>query len=198
MATTLSARRRQRPPRRTTSATAHARANHVVGARQNRASATGAVAPTPTPNVAAVEPPVKAVRPMRSPDSDDHLAAYFRQLAAHDLLSPEDERELSQGIEDTEILTWERVLSRADVVRPLIALLEPNLEQPVKFPKLDKVLDEMLKSKRARKDDEAGQEARGRGARSRDPPAHARSRSRPHRCRGPRARPRARDGGDRR
>ncbi|MBC7977470.1 MAG: sigma-70 family RNA polymerase sigma factor [Myxococcales bacterium] len=95
----------------------------------------------------------KVVRPMRTPDSDDHLAAYFRQLAEHELLTPEDERELSQGIEDTEILTWERVLSRPDAVRPLLALLEPNLEQPVKFPKLQKVLDDMLKTKRARKDD---------------------------------------------
>jgi RNA polymerase primary sigma factor len=99
------------------------------------------------------EAPVKVVRPMRTPDSDDHLAAYFRQLAEHELLTPEDERELSQGIEDTEILTWERVLSRADAVRPLLALIEPNLEQPVKFPKLQKVLDDMLKTKRARKDD---------------------------------------------
>jgi RNA polymerase primary sigma factor len=97
--------------------------------------------------------PVKVVRAMRTPDSDDHLAAYFRQLAEHELLTPEDERELSQGIEDTEILTWERVLSRADAVRPLLALVEPNLEQPVKFPKLQKVLDDMLKTKRARKDD---------------------------------------------
>ena len=102
-----------------------------------------------------VEEPVaiKAVRPIRTPDSDDHLAAYFRQLAEHELLTPEDERELSQGIEDTEILTWERVLSRPEAIRPLLALIEPNLEQPVKFPKLQKVLDDMLRSKRARKDD---------------------------------------------
>jgi RNA polymerase primary sigma factor len=96
--------------------------------------------------------PVKVVRAMRSPDSDDHLAAYFRQLAEHDLLTPEDERELSQGIEDTETMTWERVLSRADVVRPLLAIIEPNLEQPLKLVKLQKVLDEMLKSKRAQKE----------------------------------------------
>ena len=57
-------------------------------------------------------------KPMRSPDSDDHLAAYFRQLAEHELLTPEDERELSQGIEDTEILTWERVfVARTSCVR---------------------------------------------------------------------------------
>src|SRR5215475_15769048 len=158
MATTHSPSRRQRPPRRTTASMAHAR-HRSAGARQNRT--------TPEPTVA--EPPVwdekiletkvdevlaaKAARPIRTPDSDDHLAAYFRQLAEHELLTPEDERELSQGIEDTEILTWERVLARPEVVRPLLALVEPNLERPVKFPKLLKIADEMMKSKRTRKDD---------------------------------------------
>lgn len=89
---------------------------------------------------------------MRTPDSDDHLAAYFRQLAEHELLTPEDERELSQGIEDTEIMTWERVFARPDVVAPLLALIEPNLEQPVKFPKLVKQAEDMLKTKKASKD----------------------------------------------
>jgi RNA polymerase primary sigma factor len=103
--------------------------------------------------VEKVEKVVKApAKPMRSPDSDDHLAAYFRQLAEHELLTPEDERELSQGIEDTEILTWERVFARPDVVGPLLALVEPNLEQPQKFPKLVKLAEDMLKSKRARGD----------------------------------------------
>ncbi|HUJ60432.1 MAG TPA: sigma-70 family RNA polymerase sigma factor [Kofleriaceae bacterium] len=109
-------------------------------------------APEPTPIPAVEFAPVRAVKAIRTPDSDDHLAAYFRQLAEHELLTPEDERELSQGIEDTEILTWERVFARADVARPLLAMVEPNLEQPVKFPKLQKALDDMLKSKRAQKD----------------------------------------------
>nr|HEX4313160.1 sigma-70 family RNA polymerase sigma factor [Kofleriaceae bacterium] len=103
--------------------------------------------------------PVRVIKPARAPDSDDHLAAYFRQLAEHDLLSPEDERELSQGIEDTEILTWERVLSRPDVVRPLIELVEPHLEQPLQVTvtaKLYKIVDEMLKTKRGRKDERMG------------------------------------------
>jgi RNA polymerase primary sigma factor len=155
MATTHSARRRQQPARRTTSATAHARAHHVVGKRQNRASAVGAVAPAlgTAPVVGpTAELPAKAVKAVRAPDSDDHLAAYFRQLAEHDLLTPEDERELSQGIEDTEILTWERVFARPDVVWPILAMIEPNLEQPVKFPKLLKAADDMMKSKRAQKD----------------------------------------------
>src|SRR5690348_10407854 len=123
MATTHIARRPQRPSRCTTSSTGHARVHRVTAARQNRTGAPGAVASTPAPE-ATTEPvaPVKAVRAIRSPDADDHLAAYFRQLAEHELLTPEDERELSQGIEDTEIMTWERVLARPDVVRPLLAL----------------------------------------------------------------------------
>jgi len=147
MATTHTARRRQRITHRTTSAHARTVVARQTGTRQNRASATTTVAPSPI-----AEPVIKTVRPMRTPDSDDHLAAYFRQLAEHELLTPEDERELSQGIEDTEILTWERALSRPEVVGHILALVEPNLEQPVKFPKLQKVIDEMLQSKRARKD----------------------------------------------
>jgi RNA polymerase primary sigma factor len=107
---------------------------------------------------AEIEPIIAKPAPkvMRSPDSDDHLAAYFRQLAEHELLTPEDERELSQGIEDTEIMTWERVFARPDVVMALLALVEPNLEQPQKFPKLVKAAEDMLKSKRARGDTKLG------------------------------------------
>ncbi|HEX4351406.1 MAG TPA: sigma-70 factor domain-containing protein, partial [Polyangiales bacterium] len=94
-------------------------------------------------------------RATRAVDSDDHLAAYFRQLATHELLTPEDERELSQGIEDTEIMTWERVLSRADVVTSILALVEPNLEQPVKFPALVKLAEAMCKAKKAKPDTKA-------------------------------------------
>ncbi|MDB4953132.1 MAG: polymerase, sigma 32 subunit, RpoH [Myxococcales bacterium] len=157
--TTHAARRRQRPTRRTTASTAHARAHRPTGSdavRRTRSAAPGAVAqplaPDPIPAVvaaAAAEPAPKTVRPIRTPDSDDHLAAYFRQLAEHELLTPEDERELSQGIEDTEILTWERVLSRPDAVAPVLALVEPNLEQPVKFPNLTKAIEDLQKTKRA-------------------------------------------------
>jgi hypothetical protein len=153
MAITHSPGRRQRTTRRTTTSTAHAR-HRPAGMRQTRTSAASGVATAPALGVKILDlkvdeiAPTKVVRPMRTPDSDDHLAAYFRQLAEHELLTPEDERELSQGIEDTEILTWERVLSRAEAVRPLLALVEPNLEQPVKFPKLQKVIDDMLKTKR--------------------------------------------------
>ena len=144
-ATNHTARRRQRLARRTTTSTAHARAHRTNGRTESPT-----VTPTPAPETKPV--PAHATKPMRTPDADDHLAAYFRQLAEHELLTPEDERELSQGIEDTEILTWERVLSRADTVRAVLALVEPNLEQPVKFPKLLKAADDLLKTKRASKD----------------------------------------------
>ena len=101
--------------------------------------------------------------------------------------TPEDERELSQGIEDTEILTWERVFARADVVRPLLALIEPNLEQPVKFPKLQKVLDELLKSKRAQKDAKLAKKLAAAAKEAAAQLRAARSRSRSHRCGGARA-----------
>ncbi len=144
MATTQLAHRRQRPARRTPASTAA----HVRGHRPgSTVSATGTAAATVAPA------PVK--RALRSVDSDDHLAAYFRHLAEHELLTPEDERELSQGIEDTEILTWERVLSRPDAIRPLLALVEPNLEEPVKFPKLQKLADEMTASKKLAKEPRA-------------------------------------------
>jgi RNA polymerase primary sigma factor len=150
MATTHTARRRQRPARRTTASTAHAR-SHRTGSRAGdearERNRTATVSPAPAPDTASSEP-VKVARPIRTPDADDHLAAYFRQLAEHELLTPEDERELSQGIEDTEIMTWERVFARAEVVAPILALIEPNLEQPVKFPKLAKAVEDCLKVKR--------------------------------------------------
>jgi len=98
------------------------------------------------------EKPVRVVKPIRSVDTDDNLSTYFRHLAEHELLTPEDERELSQGIEDTEILTWERVLSRPEACASLLALVEPNLETPIKFPKLQKAADDLLASKKMRKD----------------------------------------------
>jgi RNA polymerase primary sigma factor len=168
MAKTHSASRRQRAPRRTTASAAHAH-HRPSGTRQTRslvAGVAGVAGPAKAAGLKVIDVKdvqiddvlpatiaVKAPRQMRAGDSDDHLAAYFRQLAEHELLTPEDERELSQGIEDTEVLTWERVLSRAEVVRPLFSLIEPNLEQPVKFVKLQKVVDDMLKTKRARKDE---------------------------------------------
>src|ERR1043165_401922 len=164
MATTHTARRRQRTNTRRTSA--HGRA---PGTRQNRSTAPVDVTPPPAPVITAqipvaVETPARAAKPMRTPDADDHLAAYFRQLAEHELLTPEDERELSQGIEDTEIMTWERVFSRHDVVRALLQLIEPNLEQPVQFPKLVKCAEETAKAKKGDKKAQKKMQAASKGS----------------------------------
>jgi RNA polymerase primary sigma factor len=74
---------------------------------------------------------------------DDHLSAYFRNLAEHDLLSPDDERRLSQAIEDQETLTWELVLGRSDLVEHMVALVTPNLEEPLKIPHLPKLVAQL-------------------------------------------------------
>jgi RNA polymerase primary sigma factor len=79
-------------------------------------------------------------------DSDDHLSTYFRDLAEHELLGPEQERELAQGIEDQEVLTWERLLSRADVVADVVAMLEGKLETPIDAKKLIKAAESIRTS----------------------------------------------------
>ncbi|MEZ4402660.1 MAG: sigma-70 family RNA polymerase sigma factor [Kofleriaceae bacterium] len=109
---------------RTSTRAPHGRA----GAPARAATGTAAAA---TVTKAAPAKPRTDPRVMRG-DVDDHLSTYFRDLAEHDLLGPEQERELSQGIEDQEILTWERVLARPDVGPEVVAMLEGKLEEPLK------------------------------------------------------------------
>lgn len=88
------------------------------------------------------------------PEGENSLTAYFRQLADHELLTADDEKEISQGIEETETLTWERVLSRPEVAKYVLPLLEPDIERPagytgpVAFPKLLKAATELSRSKK--------------------------------------------------
>jgi RNA polymerase primary sigma factor len=107
-----------RSPRRAAAASRTARDGHAEAA------------PRPAPSDSKL---------LRS-DSDDHLSTYFRDLAEHDLLSPEQERELSQGIEDQEVLTWERVLARADIGLEVLAMLDGKLEEPLKPQKYEKAV----------------------------------------------------------
>ena len=139
--TTTQTARRQRTAHRTT----------ALGRAQST-KPSSLVSPSPANDEKPVPAPSRAVKPMRAGDSDDHLATYFRHLAEHELLTPEDERELSQGIEDTEILTWERLFSRPEACAAMLALVEPNFDEPIKFPKLQKAADDLLASKKARKD----------------------------------------------
>ncbi len=99
-----------------------------------------------------IEAPVAAVkapdlRGLKG-DGDDHLSTYFRDLAEHDLLGPEQERELAQGIEDQEILTWEHILGRAEVVAEVVAMLDGKLEQPIKSQRLLKAAESVRASKK--------------------------------------------------
>ena len=75
-------------------------------------------------------------------DPEDHLTTYFRDLAEHDLLGPEQEREIAQGIEDQEILTWERVFIRPEAVPHVVGLVEGKTEQPIVYKKLVKCAEE--------------------------------------------------------
>ena len=87
-ATTHNARRRQRVARRTVASRAHRGPATRTGARQNRAVVASERAPelSPVAQIVIAESerePAKAPAPkaIRTPDADDHLAAYFRQLA---------------------------------------------------------------------------------------------------------------------
>ena len=91
------------------------------------------------------EKPVKPVeKRMIKTDPEDHLTTYFRDLAEHDLLGPEQEREIAQGIEDQEILTWERVLARAEVVEHVVPMVEGKTEQPIVYKPLVKMAEAVI------------------------------------------------------
>jgi RNA polymerase primary sigma factor len=107
---------------------------------ENEGEEKESAAPAPTP---------KADVRLLKADSDDHLSTYFRDLAEHELLGPEQERELAQGIEDQEILTWERVLTRSEVTPHVVAMLEGKLETPVDMKKLLKAAESARGTKKA-------------------------------------------------
>ncbi len=118
----------------------------------------GKTAPAAAPVAAAtakVAAPAKAA-PARSlsrskTDPEDHLSTYFRDLAVHELLGPEQERELSQGIEDQEILTWERVFARAEIVPHVVELVEGKTETPIVYKKLLRAAEALAATKPVRK-----------------------------------------------
>lgn len=74
---------------------------------------------------------------------DDHLSAYFRNLAEHELLSPDDERRLSQQIETREIQSWQLVVSRPELVAHVMELVVPNLEEPLALAGVPKLVEQL-------------------------------------------------------
>ena len=117
------------------------RTTHGRAMAPARTAATTGDAPAPTPR------PAGADSKLLRTDSDDHLSTYFRDLAAHDLLGPEQERELSQGIEDQEVLTWERVFARPDVGPEVVAMLDGKLDEPLKAQKYLKAAEALVGKK---------------------------------------------------
>ncbi len=89
-------------------------------------------------------------------DPEDHLSTYFRDLAVHELLGPEQERELAQGIEDQEILTWERIFERPEAIALAARLVEGKTEQPVvAWKKLVKAAEQVVVLPRKKRDPRA-------------------------------------------
>src|SRR5689334_21657349 len=119
--------------------------------RKNKAPAKPAEAADLSDVAVAVKPAPKSVARVRT-DSEDHLSTYFRDLAVHELLGPEQEREIAQGIEDQEILTWERVFTRADVVEHVVAMVDGKTEQPISYKRLQKAAEPVRAARGKKKD----------------------------------------------
>lgn len=68
---------------------------------------------------------------------DDQLSTYFRHIAEHDLLTPDQEQEFAEGIEEAEREVWRKVFARRASVRPVLELLDMT----AKFPKLLKAAE---------------------------------------------------------
>jgi len=58
----------------------------------------------------------------------ESLEAYFRDVAAHDLLTPADELRLAREIEQGDILVWELLLSYPPLTDHLLGVVEANLD----------------------------------------------------------------------
>lgn len=63
--------------------------------------------------------------------TSDQLSSYFRDLSEHDLLTPEQEKEMARGIEENEIRAWEVLLTNPAVSDYVLDLLEARLDAPL-------------------------------------------------------------------
>lgn len=63
---------------------------------------------------------------------DDYLASYFRDLSEHDLLEPEQEREIARRIEEEEVHTWECLLSHPSAADFVLTRVEGRLDNSLK------------------------------------------------------------------
>jgi len=72
---------------------------------------------------------VEVVEKKARPDSGTYLSMYFRDMAALDVLRPEEEFTSAREIEALEIMLWEVVLAHAPAVEHVIAAVEVVLPQ---------------------------------------------------------------------
>ncbi len=74
------------------------------------------------------ETEVVVVEKKARPDSGTYLSMYFRDMAALDVLRPEEEFTSAREIEQLEIMLWEVVLAHAPAVEHLLAAVELVME----------------------------------------------------------------------
>lgn len=78
------------------------------------------------------------------------MASYFRDLSEHDLLDPEQEREIARRIEEQEVLTWERLLSHPAVADYVIYRIEARLDNSIKDFRVVRKAAEMARRSRTK------------------------------------------------
>ena len=75
------------------------------------------------------------------PDSGTYLSMYFRDMAALDVLRPEEEFTAAREIEALEIMLWEAVLGHAPAVEPVLAAVEELAPLPTEAKLLRKAAE---------------------------------------------------------
>ncbi|HEX8110660.1 MAG TPA: hypothetical protein VF516_23170, partial [Kofleriaceae bacterium] len=76
-------------------------------------------------SIDAIEGDAELAAEARRPDSATYLSMYFRDMAALDVLRPEEEFTSAREIEALELLLWEAVLAHAPAVEHVLAAVEP-------------------------------------------------------------------------
>jgi RNA polymerase primary sigma factor len=103
-----------------------ARVSAKAARRSSRAEPRAAIGAS----IDAIEGDVEVAADARRPDSATYLSMYFRDMAALDVLRPEEEFTSAREIEALEIMLWEAVLSYAPVVEHLLVAIEPIAALP--------------------------------------------------------------------
>jgi len=81
------------------------------------------------------------------PDNGTYLSMYFRDMAALDVLRPEEEFTSAREIESLEIMLWEAVLSHAPAVEPILGAVEEILQLPIEVKNLRRAAGGRLDAK---------------------------------------------------